>query len=85
MRRVVAGRVGQGVQVATPKGAVQAPLDELAKLAARRRELDEAVRSSVASARFFRATWGEIGTALGVSAQAAHSRYRFVRDGQSRR
>lgn len=50
-------------------------LDVLARMADAARRLDEARPRVVEAARAAGATWGQIGTALGTSRQAAQMRY----------
>ena len=66
----------------------EGPLDGLRTLVETRRTLERLESLLVARARASRASWTEIGDALGVSRQAAHSRHRpFVNpiDGDSPR
>lgn len=51
------------------------PLNELARIAAARRELSAAEALAVRSARMRGYSWAEIGTVLGVSKQAMHRKY----------
>lgn len=48
---------------------------ELEQLAGRRHELEAEQADTVRAARQARLTWGEIGRALGVTAQAVQKRY----------
>jgi hypothetical protein len=57
----------------------RSPLEKLRALTARMAELDAARERTVAAAMAGGATWAEIGDALGVTAQAAHKRYRWLR------
>ncbi len=56
------------------------PLERAAKLTARIASLETDREAAVAAARAAGASWAEIGQALGVSAQAAHKRYRWLRN-----
>jgi len=57
----------------------RSPLEKIEVLTARLVELEADRERAVASAMQGGATWAEIGQALGVSAQAAHKRYRWLR------
>jgi ECF sigma factor len=59
--------------------AGRSPLEKIEALTARLIELEADRERAVASAMGRGATWAEIGEALGVSAQAAHKRYRWLR------
>lgn len=52
-----------------------APLRALRAAAANRRAAEEAVAAAVAAAKESGASWGAIGSAIGVSRQAAAKRY----------
>lgn len=54
-------------------------LERIEALTARLVELEADRERAVAKAMERSATWAEIGEALGVSAQAAHKRYRWLR------
>lgn len=51
------------------------PLDELSRVAERRREVSAAEEVAVRRARLAGFSWAEIGTVLGVSKQAMHKKY----------
>jgi hypothetical protein len=55
---------------------LEAPLVALETLTATRATLDRVERLVVAEARRRRASWEEVGCALGISRQAAHRRHR---------
>jgi ECF sigma factor len=57
----------------------RSPLDTIELLTSRLVELEADRERAVAAAMERGATWAEIGAALGVSAQAAHKRYRWLR------
>jgi hypothetical protein len=57
----------------------RSPLEKLQALTARMAGLEAAREQTVAAAMAVGATWAEIGGALGVTAQAAHKRYRWLR------
>ena len=57
----------------------RSPLEKIEALTARMAELEADRERAVAAAMAGGATWAEIGEALGVSAQAAHKRYRWLR------
>jgi hypothetical protein len=59
--------------------ARRSPLEKIEALMARIGELEAARERAVAAAMDAGATWAEMGEALGVSAQAAHKRYRWLR------
>lgn len=54
------------------------PLQKLEALSARLAVLETHRERAVAAAMAAGATWADIGAALGVSAQAAHKRYRWL-------
>lgn len=54
----------------------QESLVSIPRLVQRRDDADQAIADAVAAAREGRATWTEIGTALGCTRQAAQQRYR---------
>jgi hypothetical protein len=54
----------------------EGPLDGLRALVETRRTLERVESLLVARARDGKASWGEIGDALGVSRQTAHARHR---------
>ncbi len=55
------------------------PLERIASLTARVAALEADRQTAIARAVTAGATWAEIGAAAGVSAQAAHKRYRWLR------
>ena len=57
----------------------RSPLEKIEALTARLAELEADRERAVAAAMERGATWAEIGEALGVTAQAAHKRYRWLR------
>jgi DNA-directed RNA polymerase specialized sigma24 family protein len=57
----------------------RSPLEKIEALTARLAELEADRERAVATAMERGATWAEIGEALGVTAQAAHKRYRWLR------
>ena len=57
----------------------RSPLEKIVTLTARLVELEADRERAVAAAMERGATWAEIGEALGVTAQAAHKRYRWLR------
>jgi hypothetical protein len=57
----------------------RSPLEKLEILTARMVDLEADRERAVAAAMSGGATWAEIGEAMGVSAQAAHKRYRWLR------
>jgi hypothetical protein len=57
----------------------RSPLQKIAALTVRLAELEADRERAVAAAMEQGATWAEIGEALGVSAQGAHKRYRWLR------
>ena len=57
----------------------RSPLEKIEALTVRLAELEADRERAVAAAMERGATWAEIGEALGVSAQAAHKRYRWLR------
>jgi hypothetical protein len=57
----------------------RSPLEKIVTLTARLVELEADRERAVAVAMERGATWAEIGVALGVTAQAAHKRYRWLR------
>ncbi len=57
----------------------RSPLEKIEVLTVRMAELEADRERAVAAAMTGGATWAEIGGALGVSAQAAHKRYRWLR------
>jgi hypothetical protein len=57
----------------------RSPLEKIQILTARIAELEAERERAVASAMAAGATWAEIGEALAVTAQAAHKRYRWLR------
>jgi hypothetical protein len=59
--------------------AGRSPLEKIEALTARLAVLEADREQAVAAAMGRGATWAEIGEALGVSAQAAHKRYRWLR------
>ena len=59
--------------------ARRSPLEKIEVLTARLADLEADRERAVASAMQCGATWAEIGVALGVSAQAAHKRFRWLR------
>jgi ECF sigma factor len=59
--------------------ARRSPLEKIEALTVRMAELEASRERAVAAAMTAGATWAEIGEALGVSAQAAHKRYRWLR------
>jgi transposase-like protein len=59
--------------------ARRSPLEKIEVLTVRMAELEADRERVVAAAMTGGATWAEIGGALGVSAQAAHKRYRWLR------
>jgi hypothetical protein len=59
--------------------ARRSQLEKIRTLTARVAGLDAQRERAVATAMAAGATWAEIGEALGVSAQAAHKRYRWLR------
>jgi hypothetical protein len=54
-------------------------LERIAALTEQLAALEHDRQLAIAEAVADRATWAEIGEALGVSAQAAHKRYRWIR------
>ena len=52
-----------------------AVLRAIAELTQQRDDIDKRLAEAVSSARAQQRTWGEIGTMLGVSKQAAHRKY----------
>jgi transposase-like protein len=62
--------------------ARRSPLEKIEALTARLVELEADRERAVAAAMERGATWAEIGEALGVTAQAAHKRYRWLRHSQ---
>ena len=58
--------------------ADQTPVEQLAQIAARRRELARDEEVAVRRARNAGLSWAEIGLLLGVSKQAMHKKYRKV-------
>jgi hypothetical protein len=59
--------------------ARRSALTKVEKVTARLRRVEEDRDVAVAAAVGEGCTWAEIGAALGVSAQAAHRRFRWVR------
>jgi hypothetical protein len=59
--------------------ARRSPLEKIQTLTGRIAEVEARRELAVAAAMTAGATWAEIGEALGVSAQAAHKRYRWLR------
>ena len=59
--------------------ARRSPLEKIEALTVRVADLEAQRERAVAAAMTAGATWAEIGHALGVSAQAAHKRYRWLR------
>ena len=59
--------------------ARRSPLEKIEALTVRIADLEAHRARAVAAAMTAGATWAEIGHALGVSAQAAHKRYRWLR------
>jgi ECF sigma factor len=57
----------------------RSPLVKIEILTARMADLEADREHAVAVAMAAGATWAEMGEALGVSAQAAHKRYRWLR------
>jgi hypothetical protein len=57
----------------------RSPLEKVQTLTGRIAEVEAQREQAVAAAMAAGATWAEIGDALGVSAQAAHKRYRWLR------
>jgi hypothetical protein len=57
----------------------RSPLEKIEALTARIGALEGDRERAVAAAMASGATWAEIGEALGVTAQAAHKRYRWLR------
>lgn len=57
----------------------KSPLEKIEALSARIAAFESERERAVAAAMSGGATWAEIGGALGVSAQAAHKRYRWLR------
>ncbi len=57
----------------------RSPLEKIEALTVRLAELEADRERAVAAAMERGATWAEIGEALGVSVQAAHKRYRWLR------
>jgi FixJ family two-component response regulator len=58
--------------------ARRSPLEKIKVLTVRMADLEAARERAVAAAMTAGATWAQIGEALGVSAQAAHKRYRWA-------
>jgi DNA-directed RNA polymerase specialized sigma24 family protein len=56
-------------------GGGETPVEQLARIAAAKRELGRAEEVAVRRARAAGLSWAEIGTLLGVSKQAMHQRY----------
>ncbi|GAA3688883.1 hypothetical protein [Gordonia hankookensis] len=54
------------------------PIEELARVAALRRDIAREEEVAVGRARHAGLSWAEIGTVLGVSKQAMHKKYRKV-------
>ncbi|NDK92270.1 hypothetical protein GYA93_22310 [Gordonia desulfuricans] len=59
-------------------GGPDDPVDELAQVAARRRQLARDEEVAVRRARIAGLSWAEIGVVLGVTKQAMHKKYRQV-------
>ncbi len=59
--------------------ARRSPTEKIRTLTARIGELEAQRERAVVSAMTAGITWAEIGDALGVTAQAAHKRYRWLR------
>ncbi len=57
----------------------RSPLEKIEALTGRLAEMEAVRERAVAAAMERGATWAEIGEALGVTAQAAHKRYRWLR------
>ena len=57
----------------------RSPLEKIEALTGRLAEMEADRERAVAAAMERGATWAEIGEALGVTAQAAHKRYRWLR------
>lgn len=57
----------------------RSPLEKIEALTVRLADLEAGRERAVAAAMERGATWAEIGEALGVSAQAAHKHYRWLR------
>jgi transposase-like protein len=57
----------------------RSPLEKIEALTVRLAEMEADRERAVAAAMQRGATWAEIGEALGVTAQAAHKRYRWLR------
>jgi hypothetical protein len=52
-------------------------LERITELASEIRELETRLAREVARAGFHNATWSQIGSALGVTSQSAHRRFRY--------
>ncbi|AVM00235.1 hypothetical protein C6V83_08075 [Gordonia iterans] len=61
-----------------PDDADQTPIEQLARIAALRRDLAREEEVAVRRARIAGLSWAEIGLLLGVSKQAMHKKYRKV-------
>ena len=73
------GFMGTGLDDAEgDDGGDVTPVEELARVAARRRDLARAEEVAVRRARHAGLSWAEIGMLLGVSKQAMHKKYRRV-------
>jgi hypothetical protein len=59
--------------------APRSPLEQVTSLTGRIAGLEADRQTAIALAVAAGATWAEIGLALGVSAQAAHKHYRWLR------
>jgi transposase-like protein len=59
--------------------ARRSPLERIETLTARISAIETERERAIASAVTGGSTWAQIGRALGVSAQAAHKRYRWLR------
>jgi hypothetical protein len=59
--------------------ARRSPLERIETLTARISAIETEREGAIASAVVGRSSWAQIGRALGVTAQAAHKRYRWLR------
>lgn len=66
------------MRTAVGGGDGDTPIGELARIAAKRRDIAREEEVAVRRARIAGMSWAEIGLVLGVSKQAMHKKYRRV-------